>query len=59
MATFALRWIEQGRPAQGRLLGWIVLALITASVAAVAAQSLRAIAARRFFPAPPVLESPA
>jgi tellurite resistance protein len=53
VATFALHWIEQGRPGQARLLGWIALALITAFVAAIAAQSLRAVAGRRFFPAAP------
>ncbi|HEV7750612.1 MAG TPA: hypothetical protein VGO71_03675 [Baekduia sp.] len=50
VATYALNWIGHGHPGHERLLAWVTLVAITALVAAIAACSLRAVAAGRFFP---------
>lgn len=50
VATFALHSIERRRPGSAELLGWLTLSAISLLVAAIAAQSVRAVAAHRFFP---------
>jgi tellurite resistance protein len=50
VATYALHWIQHSHPGGGRILGWLVLGLITTFIGAIALRSLRAAATGRFFP---------
>ncbi|NJC70029.1 TDT family transporter [Planosporangium thailandense] len=50
VATFALHWINYGRPAGYKVWAWVVLLAITAFIAALAAETTAALARRRFLP---------
>jgi tellurite resistance protein len=50
VAIFALHWINYGKPAGHTVWAWVVLAAITAFIAALAAQTTVALARRRFLP---------
>jgi tellurite resistance protein len=52
VATFALHWINYGKPPGYRIWAWIVLLAITAFIAALAAETTAALARRRFLPQP-------
>jgi tellurite resistance protein len=49
-ATFALHWINYGRPVGYKVWAWIVLLAITAFMAALVAETTAALARRRFLP---------
>jgi tellurite resistance protein len=49
-ATFALHWINYGRPVGYKVWAWVVLIAITAFIAALAAETTAGIARRRFLP---------
>ncbi|GII23233.1 TDT family transporter [Planosporangium mesophilum] len=50
VATFALHWINYGRPVGYKIWAWVVLLAITAFIAALAAETTAALARRRFLP---------
>ncbi|MCW2994567.1 MAG: family transporter [Conexibacter sp.] len=50
VATYALRWVGHAHPDDERLLGWVVLVLISSLVLAIALRSIKAIADGTFFP---------
>jgi tellurite resistance protein len=50
VATFALHWINYGRPVGYKIWAWIVLLAITAFMAALVAETTAALARRRFLP---------
>jgi tellurite resistance protein len=50
VATFALHWINYGKPAGHAVWAWAVLVVITAFIAALAAETMVALARRRFLP---------
>jgi tellurite resistance protein len=50
VATFALHWINYGKPPGYRIWAWVVLLAITAFIAALAAETTAALARRRFLP---------
>ncbi|MGC9665337.1 hypothetical protein ACNTMW_02140 [Planosporangium sp. 12N6] len=50
VATFALHWINYGRPVGYKVLAWVVLLAITAFIAALAVETTAALARRRFLP---------
>lgn len=49
-ATFALHWINYGRPIGYKIWAWVVLLAITAFIAALAVETTAALARRRFLP---------
>jgi tellurite resistance protein len=49
-ATFALHWINYGKPVGYKILAWIVLIAITVFIAALAAETTAALARHRFLP---------
>ena len=49
-ATFALHWINYGKPAGRTVLAWVVLVAITAFIAVLAVLTAAALARRRFLP---------
>jgi tellurite resistance protein len=50
VATFALHWINYGKPVGYKIWAWVVLLAITAFIAALAAETTAALARRRFLP---------
>jgi tellurite resistance protein len=50
VATFALHWINYGKPAGHTVLAWVVLLAITVFIAALAAETAAALARHRFLP---------
>jgi tellurite resistance protein len=50
VATFALHWINYGKPPGYKIWAWVVLLAITAFIAALAAETTAALARRRFLP---------
>jgi tellurite resistance protein len=50
VATFALHWINYGRPPGYKIWAWVALLAITAFIAALAAETTAALARRRFLP---------
>jgi tellurite resistance protein len=50
VATFALHWINYGRPVGYKVWAWAVLLAITAFIAALAVETTAALARRRFLP---------
>jgi tellurite resistance protein len=52
-ATLALRWISHEHPAGGPVWTWVVLALITGFIAAIAARTAVALVRGQFLPAAP------
>jgi tellurite resistance protein len=50
VATFALHWINYGRPVGYKIWAWVVLLAITAFMAALVAETTAALARRRFLP---------
>jgi tellurite resistance protein len=52
VATFALHWINYGKPVGYKVWAWIVLLAITAFVAALTVETTAALARRRFLPQP-------
>jgi tellurite resistance protein len=50
VATFALHWINYGKPVGYKIWAWIVLFAITAFIAALAAETTAAFARHRFLP---------
>ncbi|NJC82408.1 TDT family transporter [Planosporangium mesophilum] len=50
VATFALHWVNYGRPVGYKVWAWIVLLAITAFIAALVAETIAALARRRFLP---------
>jgi tellurite resistance protein len=50
VATFALHWINYGRPVGYKVWAWVVLLAITAFMAALVAETTAALARRRFLP---------
>jgi tellurite resistance protein len=53
VATYALRWLEHAHPAGDEVLGWAILAAITAFIGLIAVRSVAAVAAGRFLPTEP------
>lgn len=52
-ATLALRWVSHEHPADGPVWTWVVLALITGFIAAIAARTAVALVRGQFLPAAP------
>ncbi|MCW2638296.1 MAG: potassium-tellurite ethidium and proflavin transporter, partial [Dactylosporangium sp.] len=50
VATFALHWINYGKPPGYKIWAWVVLLAITAFIAALAAETTAALARRRLLP---------
>jgi tellurite resistance protein len=50
VATFALHWINYGKPVGYKIWAWVILLAITGFIAALAAETTAAFARRRFLP---------